>query len=146
ARYGADPGVFAWELWNEADLTREFPVPAARAWHAKIATALRALDPYAHPIATSFSNPAGVTEIDLLGELDFLQTHAYIPSDVVNPVAVQQSRKGGWGKPHLAAEIGADSRGPNPKDTRGYEVHDPMWAAIGTASSGSAMAWWWDSA
>ena len=87
-----------------------------------MAAALRALDPWGHPVATSFSNPAGVKEIDLLGELDFLQTHAYIPGDVVNPVAIQQSRKGGWGKPHLLGEIGANAAGPNPKDRRGYEV------------------------
>lgn len=144
ARYGSDPAVFAWEFWNEADLTRDFPIPAARSWHAKMATALRALDPYGHLITTSFSAPAGVKEIDLLGELDFLQTHAYVTEDIVNPVAVQQSRKGGWGKPHLLGEVGADYRGPTAKDLRGYEVHDPLWAAIGTASSGSSMAWWWD--
>ena len=150
ARYAADPSVFAWELWNEADLTRDFDREGAndrvRAWHQRAAQALKGLDPYNHPVTTSFSNTMGVKDIDLLPDMDFLQTHAYVGGDVVNPVVVQQSRKGGWGKPHLLAEIGSGSGGPDPKDARGYEVHDPLWAAIGTASSGSAMSWWWDSA
>ncbi len=146
ARYAADPAVFAWELWNEADLARDFSVEKARAWHQRAAQALKGLDPYGHPVTTSFANTMGVKEIDLLPDLDFLQTHAYVGGDVVGPVAVQQSRKGGWGKPHLLAEIGSGTDGGNPKDLRGYEVHDPLWASLGTASSGSAMSWWWDSA
>lgn len=145
ARYAADPAVFAWEFWNEADLTRDFETERVKAWHQRAAQALKGLDPYDHPVTTSFSNTMGVKDVDLLPDLDFLQTHAYVGGDIVNPVVVQQSRKSGWGKPHLLAEIGAGTSGPDPRDTRGYEIHDPLWAALGTASSGSAMSWWWDS-
>ena len=145
ARYAADPGVFAWELWNEADLTRDFPVDRARAWHAATVASLKALDPYGHLVTTSFANTQGVKDIDMLPGLDFIVTHSYGAADIVNPVAVQQSRKAGWGKPHMAQEIGADAGGASKGDTRGYELHDPMWASLATASAGSAMGWWWDS-
>lgn len=146
ARYGADPNVFAWEFWNEADLTRDFPAEEAREWHREMGAYLRSIDPYKHLITTSFSNPMGMRTIDTIPELDFIQTHAYGGPDVISQVAIQQSRKGGWNKPHYVGEIGADASGPRATDDpEGLQIHDPLWISTCMGSSGAAMPWWWDS-
>jgi hypothetical protein len=145
ARYGAYSNTLAWEFWNEVDLTSEFDVSVVKDWHRRMATYLRSIDPYKHLITTSASSAMGYKDLDLLPELDYFQTHHY-GEDPARTVATQQSRKGGQGKPHYVGEIGADAAGARKEDDpRGIQIHDPMWAAIATGSSGTAMSWWWDS-
>lgn len=145
ARYAADPTVFAWEFWNEIDLARDFPVGPAKDWHQRMARDLRKMDPYQHLITTSFGNSMGVKEIDLLSELDYIQTHNYNSPDVISQIAIQQSRKGNWGKPHYVAEIGADASGPRTEDDpEGLQIHDPLWISVCMGSSAAAQPWWWD--
>ena len=145
ARYSSDPTVFAWEFWNEIDLGRDFPVDLAKDWHQRMAKHLTKIDPYHHLITTSFSNSMGVKEIDMLTELDFIQTHNYGSPDVISQIAIQQSRKGNWGKPHYVSEIGADSSGPRIEDDpTGLQIHDPLWISTCMGSSGAALPWWWD--
>lgn len=146
ARYGAYPQVMAWEFWNEVDLTGDFDVPVVRDWHRRMSQTLRELDPYKHLVTTSTSNSMGVRELELIPEIDFVQTHHYNSPDLAATVAYQQSRKSGWGKAHFFGEIGADSAGPRSvEDPQGNQIHDPIWASIATGSSGTAMVWWWDS-
>jgi len=145
ARYGADPTVFAWEFWNEADLTRDFNPSRAAAWHRRMAKYLKEIDPHKRPITTSFSDTAGVREIDLLEEIDFIQSHHYNSPDLAMTVARTQNRKAMFGKPHYFGEIGADSSGPRADvDPRGHQIHDPIWASIATGAAGAAQPWWWD--
>ncbi|HEY0867263.1 MAG TPA: DUF5060 domain-containing protein [Fimbriimonas sp.] len=145
ARYSAMPNVFAWEFWNEVDLTRNFDVEVARAWHERMGRAVRELDPYGHLVTTSFAGSNGFREIDLMPEIDFVQTHHY-GQDPGGQAAWQQTRKGSWGKAHFLGEIGADAGGARGgEDRRGYQIHDPIWASIATGASGGAMPWWWDS-
>jgi hypothetical protein len=145
ARYGAFPGVFAWEFWNEVDLTRGFRAERVQEWHKEMSRTLRELDPYDHMHTTSFAATAGVRQIDQLAEMDFTQTHHYSSPDIVATVVDQQLRKTSLGKPHLVGEIGADWQGPRAdEDAEGMQIHDPMWAMIGLAGSGTAMGWWWD--
>lgn len=144
ARYGAMRNVFAWEFWNEVDLTQDFQLSPVRAWHERMAEELKKLDAYDHPVATSTSNSMGVRDLEQLPALDFFQTHHYGSADLASTVAIQQSRKA-WGKPHLFGEIGADAAGPRADvDPQGHQVHDPMWASIATGVAGAAMPWWWD--
>ncbi|HSI71692.1 MAG TPA: DUF5060 domain-containing protein [Fimbriimonas sp.] len=145
ARYGAYSNMLAWEFWNEVDLTSEFDVGVVKDWHRRMATYLRTIDPYKHMITTSAASTMGFKELDLLPELDYFQTHHY-GEDPARTVTAQQSRKGGQGRPHYIGEIGADAAGARKEDDpRGIQIHDPMWAAIATGSSGTAMSWWWDS-
>lgn len=145
ARYSGDPTVFAWEFWNEIDISRDMPTDLAKDWHQRMARELRKIDPYNHLITTSFGNSMGVKEIDLLGEIDFIQTHNYNSPDVISQIAIQQSRKGNWGKPHYIGEIGADAAGPRVEDDpTGIQIHDPLWISIAMGSSAAAQPWWWD--
>jgi hypothetical protein len=88
----------------------------------------------------------GNRSIDLLPELDYVQTHSYNNPDVAGGVLYQQSRKAEWGKPHYVGEIGADASGPRAdEDPEGLQIHDPLWMSLASGSSGVAMPWWWDS-
>ncbi len=145
ARYSSDPTVFAWEFWNEIDISRNMPIDLAKEWHQRMAKHLQKTDPYDHLITSSFANSMGVKEIDMLPELDYIQTHNYGSPDVISQIAIQQSRKGNWGKPHYVAEIGADSSGPRIEDDpTGIQIHDPLWISVCMGSSGAAQPWWWD--
>lgn len=145
ARYGYSPHVFAWEFWNEVDVTTGYRTAPVRDWHARMARFLRELDPYDHLITTSFSRSDGDPEIDRLPELDFVQTHHYGSPDLAATLAAEQARKAAYGKPHIVGEIGADAGGPRrADDPQGLQVHDPLWVTIATASSGAAAPWWWD--
>lgn len=145
ARYSAYPNLFAWELWNEVDLTRGFDSEVVRQWHDRMSKELKASDPYHHLVTTSFSGSQGVKSIDLVPGLDFVQTHTY-NTDPVGTVAEQQTRKTAWGKPHFAGEVGADAGGPQAsEDPLGVQIHDPQWASAAMGASGTAMPWWWDS-
>jgi len=144
ARYGAYSNLFAWEFWNEVDLVRDFDTEKVRDWHRRMATELRSIDPYQHPITTSLSNSMGSRDIELIPELDFFQTHHYGSPDLAGTVVMQQSRKA-WGRPHLIGEIGADTGGPRvADDPLGMQIHDPQWASIACGVSGTASPWWWD--
>lgn len=145
ARYGAYSNLFAWEFWNEVDLTRDFELESVGQWHRRMGKVLRDIDPYRHLVTTSMSDPMGSRELQLLPELDFVQTHVYneFPAE---SVAVQQSRKVQWGKAHFVGEIGADASGPRGnEDPEGLQIHDAIWSSIANSSSGAAMPWWWDS-
>jgi hypothetical protein len=145
ARYSAYTHVFAWEFWNEVDVIRNFNPDQVREWHQRMGADLRALDPYHHLVTTSFSDSLGNRGIDLLPQLDYVQTHFYGPS-LIGSIAYQQSRKSAWSKPHYVGEVGADSGGPRAKeDVQGVQVHDPQWVSLVTGAAGGAMPWWWDS-
>jgi hypothetical protein len=146
ARWGWDPHVFAWEFWNEVDGMNGYDAETVRGWHQRMAAALKAMDPYGHLRTTSFGNTPGERTIDQLSDLDFCQSHGYGGPDVAGTVAYEQTRKAEYGKPHFFGEVGADSSGPRADiDTRGQQVHDPMWMSLGSGASGTAMCWWWDS-
>lgn len=145
ARYAADTAVLSWEFWNEVDIITGYRTGPVKDWHARMAAALRALDPYAHLITTSFAGTPGDKAIDTLPGLDYVQTHHYNSPDLAITVARAQAQKSAYGKPHLVGEIGADSGGPRTKDDPlGLQVHDPQWVSIVTGAAGSAQPWWWD--
>jgi hypothetical protein len=141
ARWGADPHVMSWEFWNEVDLTRDFDAEVGKDWHRRMATHLRAIDPYDHLLTTSFSDSNGRPGIDGLEEIDFVQTHLY-SANFVNDVSARVGK--GERKPHFIGEVGADWRGPRQEDKVGLQVHDALWVGISTGMAGTAMTWWWD--
>jgi len=147
ARYGAFANVLSWEFWNEVDITTSYPSGLSRDWHQRMATTLRAIDPFKHLITTSFAGSDGDPQVDKLPELDYVQTHNYNSPDMPLALARYHARKVAYGKPHIVGEIGADSGGPRAKDDpKGYQIHDPIWVSIAIGASGTAQPWWWDNA
>jgi len=146
-RWGHSTSVFAWEFWNEVDLTTGYDSAAVAAWHREMAEYVREIDPWGHLIATSYATPAGDAAVDGLAEMDFVQSHSYGARDIaeiVNWLSVRKTEE--YGKPHYVGEFGADWRGVDDGgDKEGVHLHNGLWAAMLSGSAGTAMLWWWDS-
>ncbi|NIA15791.1 MAG: cellulase family glycosylhydrolase [Nitrospiraceae bacterium] len=147
ARYGYSTSVFAWEFWNEVDLVDEYDSEAIAAWHADMARHLRAIDPWNHLITTSFSNPAGDPAVDCLPELDFVQTHHYIPRDLdIEFYEDRATKRAAADRPHFHGEFGIAHSGDTPKiDPTGIHLQNGLYASVGQLQAGTPMTWWWDS-
>jgi hypothetical protein len=151
ARWGWSTHVQSWELWNEVDLTDGYNSSTVAAWHAEMASSLRAFDPHDHLITSShaiFFNDPSVWSV-----LDFTQQHFY--ADTIPPFAnvaktvmnLTADRFAATGKPVLFGELGVNSRGPSETkaaDPEGIGVHDGLWGGVVSGGFGTAMPWWWD--
>lgn len=149
ARYGALTATMGWELWNEVDGTADYAAAPVRDWHARMAAYLHEIDPYGHPITTSFGGNgegAGDRALFALPGIGYAQSHRYDDPDPALGVLRAQARLGSLGKPHFVAEAGADASGDRSgDDPRGVQIHDPIWASLAAGAGGAAMPWWWDS-
>lgn len=149
ARWGANPAVMTWELWNEVDGVTGYDAKSVRDWHARTAAYVKGIDPYGHLITTSFGGygeAAGDEAAFRVKGLDYSQSHRYEDPDLAEGVARAQARLGRIGKPHFVGEIGADTTGPREKEDReGLQVHNPLWASLAVGAAGASMPWWWDS-
>jgi len=147
ARWGYSTSVFAWELWNEVDQATGYQSEQVADWHREMSVYLRASDPWAHPITTSFADTDGDKAVDKLTMLDFVQSHGYGMRDMAGAIADATRRKlDDYRKPHLFGEFGADVYGEeNVSDPEGIHLHNGLWAGMLSGSAGTAMIWWWDS-
>ena len=161
ARYGYSPTLFAWEFWNEVDLTDRFSSAACAAWHKEMADYVRGLDPTRRLLSTSYIY-GWDTEAYALPAIDFTQVHIYhgAPSEFIGwrvKSVDEQMRNIKWDgtlrKPVLIGEYGLGHsqdyfrEGPNsrwPVDPDGLHVHNSLWVGLFSGSAGTAMNWWWD--
>jgi hypothetical protein len=147
ARWGAGPSVFAWELMNEADLTRDYETlrPAVYAWHTDMARALRAMDQGRHMITTSLMQHHVEDRLNSHPDLDFAQTHHYQMEDEVAAFEADVVRMPSAGKrPYFHGEFGVTQGTEAQRDPRGVSVHNALWSAPGLLQAGTPMSWWWD--
>jgi len=147
ARWGYSTSVFAWELWNEVDQATGYQSEKVADWHREMCVYLRASDPWAHPITTSFADTNGDKAVDKLTMLDFVQSHGYGMRDEAGAISDFSRRKiEAYRKPHIFSEFGADVEGTeNASDPEGIHLHNGLWAGMLSGSAGTAMIWWWDS-
>lgn len=150
ARWGWDPNLLCWELWNELNC---FPgwqdlLPQIVDWHREMAAFVRQLDPYDHIITTSFGNAYGEAAIWELPEIEFTHSHVYQSTDLAGDypqASTEMLRR--YGKPHLVGEFG-------PKfdqlarlreiDPEGLHVHNELWASVMVGDAGTALSWCWE--
>lgn len=146
ARWGWSPTVLSWELMNEIDLTEGFDAQTCRTWVAEMAQALRATDPYAHPITVSFGAPEGVPEIEALPALDYLQAHVYGAADLGRAIAdICREKRERHGRPVVVSEAAASVRkAVTERDEAGTWLHEALWAPLFAGAAGAGMPWWWD--
>jgi len=145
ARWGYSTSVLAWEFWNEVDLATGYDSRAVAAWHKEMAEYLRSIDPWLHPITTSYSRTAGDPEVDGLPQMEFLQSHNYGARDIagmVNDWSRRQIER--YGKPYYLGEYGADVGGDLAEDKEGVQLHNGLWAGMLSGCPGTAMLWYWD--
>jgi hypothetical protein len=162
ARYGGDPTVMAWELWNEMDCVRG-RWELVRDWTRDMLRELKRLAPRQLVVNSlgSFDHPRKVQVQDdfLMDEMDFQQVHRYLdqgaPWDIctIDPVAfsvqaIQATRRPD--RPILLAETGAvNDRHTGPfrfyrLDNRGIIFHDTTYPAFFAGAAGTGQIWHWD--
>lgn len=173
-RYGDDPTIFAWELWNEFDAVQEMWKPevwqdggVALSWTREMLDALHQRFPKNLAVQNlgSFDNERK-TEIyrtfSLMGGNDFAQVHRYLdlgaklevchgPVDVLAADAVTTLIGFNPGKPVVLAESGAVEPGHSgvfklySEDKAGVILHDVLFAPFFAGAAASGQCWHWDS-
>jgi len=162
-RFGDDPTVFAWELWNEINAVAGGDVVA---WTQVMLTELQRLFPknlntqsfgsYDREEATS-----GYQRLTTMPDNDLAQVHRYLdlgarlevchgPVDILAADAVRRIQANQPGRPILLAESG----GVEPKhtgpfklyaqDTQGIILHDVLFAPFFVGAAGPGHIWHWD--
>jgi len=161
-RFGDDPAVFAWELWNEMDAvrgsewldwTRVMLPEVKRRFPRNLA--LQSLGSYDR----EGKRPSYRT-LCLLKANDAAQVHRYLdeganweichgPVDVLAAQAVRELIAFDSGKPIILTETGAVKprhTGCSPlygKDPSGTLLHDMLFAPFFSGAAGTGHIWWW---
>ena len=173
-RYGDDPVVFAWELWNEFDAVQNLwtagmwlgDSAVARQWTEVMLAELHERFPE-HLATQSQGSFDHERKVELYRSLctiegnDLAQVHRYLDLgaqlevchgsvDVLTADAVTVLLGFNSGKPVLLAESGAveaNHSGPfklYAKDTAGIILHDVLFAPFFAGAAGSGQCWHWD--
>ena len=150
ARWGYSPAIYAWELFNEVQWTNGWKTQPATvvAWHSTMASYIRSIDAFKHPVTTS-SNGSGFENLWNLPDINLVENH-YYGGDTIRTFEQTAMTLADFNKPVLMAEFGL---GGNPEGTtqpepyatqlkEGLEMHNGIWSAFFAKSS--AHLWWWD--
>lgn len=165
-RYGDDPIIFGWELWNEMNAMQLPKDRAFFAWNEKMLVELKKRFPknLAMQSLGSFDN-LRVREtyremMDMPGN-EVAQVHRYLdlgapmeichgPVDILTADAVRELLGYRNKKPVILAETGAvEPRHTGPSqyyrlDTAGVILHDALFAPFFSGAAGAGMIWHWD--
>jgi hypothetical protein len=164
-RYGENPTIYGWELWNEVNAVStgaEFYMP----WTAAMLAELHRLFPHHLSMQSLGSfDSAGVRRLyrqhSLLPGNDVAQVHRYLdlgaslevcrgPVDVLAADATREVAGYAGMKPVLLAESGAvEPRHSGPfklyaRDTNGMILHDVIFAPFFAGAAGAGQIWHWD--
>lgn len=146
ARWAASPQVLCWEFGNEFEGWADTRQEALLAWHREMAAYLRSIDPYRHPITTSFWSKTGPAAFWQIPEIDIVQTHCYTNNDGNVAEQVREYCLHQWqafAKPHIFGEFGIRSHDTTAdKDPKGWALHNAFWAAVASGCDGIPMPWW----
>ncbi len=162
-RYGSDPTIFAWELWNEMDTVRG---KGYMEWTEEMLAELKKLFPRNMVTQSlgSFDNDSKrprYQRLCLMADNDFANVHRYLdlgasldvckgPVDVMAADAIQEMLNFKPAKPILLAESGAVEPGHSGpfklygKDKAGIILHDVTFAPFFAGAAGSGQSWHWD--
>lgn len=163
ARWGDDPVVMAWELWNEINCcdTGDFSVQLE--WTRRMLPRLKALSPRNLAVNSlgSFDHAGQQKAQDAfkMDEMDFQQVHRYLDQGASLKIcqlpvefsvdAVKLSRRPD--RPVLLAETGAVNDNHTGvfrfcrADDRGIIFHDTTFPAFFAGAAGTGHNWFWDS-
>lgn len=163
ARYGDDPVVMAWELWNEIDCCATSDFEVQNNWTRQMLRELKAAVP--RNLVTNslgsfdWDGKQGQQDAFKMDEMDFQQVHRYLDQGTGLPIcrtdpvafsidAVSRARRPD--RPVLLAETGAVNdchTGPfryYRADHDGLIFHDTTYPAFFAGAAGSGHIWHWD--
>ena len=152
ARWGADPAVFAMELWSEVDLVaKAYPHRISLiAWHRKTASELRRNVQTPGLVATHICGEIGnlFKWRDLCidpPELTHVCCDAYRKPWI--PIVTQLEKHGRrimpLKKPVLITEYGGTNMAGGRSQLKA-DIHGGLWASLFTRHAGTPMLWWHD--
>ncbi len=163
ARYGDDPVVFAWELWNEIECIHTSRFDFQRDWTRDMLAAIKARSPrnlVTNSLGSFDYEPKIRIQQDFhMEEMDFQQVHRYLDQGAAweicntDPVALSLdavARTRRPDRPILLTETGAvnDSHTGAFRyyrtDRRGLLLHDITVAPLFAGSAGSGHTWFWE--
>jgi hypothetical protein len=161
-RFGDDPIIFGWELWNEMNAVRGGDYMA---WTEAMLPELKRLFPRNMTLQSlgSFDTARARTPYQWLCRLqhnDVAQVHRYLdlgaslevcrgPVDVLAADSVRELQKMQAGRPIILAEGGAVEPGHSGpfklygKDTAGIILHDVLFAPFFAGAAGTGQSWHW---
>ncbi len=163
ARYGDDPVVMAWELWNEINCCATSRFQIQNDWTREVLREIKSASPRNLVVNSlgSYDYPAfqAIQDAFKMDEMDFQQVHRYLDQGAgldicrTDPVAlsidaIQRSRRPD--RPVLLAETGAVNdchSGPFryfSADHDGLIFHDTTYAAFFAGAAGTGHIWHWD--
>lgn len=165
SRFGDDPVIFGWELWNEVNAVQAKPT-AFIPWTEEMLAELHRLFPRTLAMQSlgSFdrdNQTALYRQHSLLPGNDLAQVHRYLdlgaqlevcrgPVDILAADAVRQLLAWNPGKPVLLAESGAvepSHTGPfklYAADSDGVILHDVLFAPFFSGAAGPGHCWHWN--
>jgi len=144
ARWGHSTHIFAWELFNEADITQYPTFDAVVDWHKEMSEYLKQVDPNRHLVTTSVSQKTTGARLWDIASIDFAQSHIYGP-DMAARALDQYLKMRDLKKPFFIAEYGrGTSLAEADQDRLGRDLRDALWGTFMLPIAGSAMPWWWD--
>ena len=149
-RYGAYPSLLCWEFFNEINnvymkVRRDDVVR----WHAGMAAVLHGMDPFRHPVTTSFGGVFEDRKMWEVRELDLTQYHLYCDSVRKGLglfiAEVSERFHSRYGRPLVYGEFGAtyknDGHAIDPND---WCLRQGLWSGLLSGSAGTVMPWWWE--
>lgn len=165
ARWGYATNIVSWELWNEVDNIPSESLSQTQFnrqivdWHNEMASYIRSIDPYKHPISTS--NTSSKTTDDLFKQLfvsmDIVHIHTY-----GNIQKAKSKEEQGFlllqkcndahllypDKPCFIEEFGFGQSTSKvkykDKDPKGIATHNSLWSSLFANGMGPASFWYWD--
>lgn len=164
-RYGNNPVVFGWELWNEMNAINS-TADSIIEWNKFMLPEIHKLFPENMVMQSlgSFDSEKAryvYRAIDRLQANDVAQVHRYLdpgasldvctaPMDVIASNAIEELKGFQIEKPMILSEVGAvraHHAGPSELyqvDKEGMLLHDMLFAPFFSGSAGSGMPWHWD--
>lgn len=143
-RWGYSTHIFAWELFNEVDLTNFAADSDLYHWHREMSEYLKQADSGRHMVSTSFYNESYFSNIWRLGSIDFTQSHLYTEK-IVRAAIDAYRRDLRFNKPWFISEFGRGASGEtDAADREGVTLHSGLWAMAVLDPAGLAAPWWWD--
>ena len=144
SRWSYSTNIFAWELFNEVDLTTHYDTADVVRWHAEMGAYLKSIDAQRHLVTTSCYNETFADDLWKQWPIDFAQAHRYTP-EVIRFVRDTAANKENLKKPYFIGEFGRGwTADVDQKDTEGAHLHGGLWGSFMTPAAGAAMVWWWD--
>lgn len=162
ARYADHPGLLAWKLWSEINLTAAAGESGVlRDWHAQASERLHALDPYGHPCTTHWAMDYRQVFADWglasLPGIDLICVDAYHLEDdghgghaladlLADTIGANDGRRRSLAhldKPVLITEFGGEWNACPPAQLAAEHASAPFLALV-DGLAGTPMLWWFE--